>query len=66
MSSEDIDYYRQRVLAERTRAADAPAAEIAAVHDKLAHLYESLTGRLERSEAQQDLTPLSPDARRTR
>lgn len=65
MSSEDIPYYRQRVLAERTRAAEAPTVEIAAVHEKLAYLYESLTERLERSDAEQDLEPIEPDARKS-
>lgn len=70
MSSEDIPYYRQRALAERQRAAEAPTAEIAAVHEKLAHLYESLTERLANAaETEQDLdplprlTPLHPDRR---
>ncbi len=65
MSSEDLSYYRQRVLAERTRAAEAPTVEVAAVHEKLAHLYASLTERIERSDARQDLEPLGPDARQS-
>ena len=65
MSSDDIQYYTQRVLAERARAAEAPTPEIAAVHEKLAHLYESLTERLERSPAEQDLAPVAPDTAQT-
>ena len=62
MSSEDLLYYRQRAMAERTRASEAPTAEVAAVHEKLAHLYETLTERLERSQTEQDLEPVGPDA----
>lgn len=66
MSAADLPYYRQRVLAERTRAAEAATPDIAAVHDKLAHLYQSLTERLERSEAEQDLAPPAPNALQSR
>nr|WP_314442193.1 hypothetical protein [uncultured Sphingomonas sp.] len=66
MFSEDIPYYRQRVLAERVRAAEAATPQVAAVHTKLAHLYESLTERLERSQCEQDLAPLSTDSQKAR
>lgn len=66
MSSEDLPYYRQRVLAERSRAAEAATPAIAAVHDKLAHLYESLTERLERSQSLQDVEPIESDAQQSR
>lgn len=66
MSSEDLSYYRGRSRAERSRAAEAPTPEIAAVHDKLAYLYESLTERLERSQAEQDLAPLGQETKQVR
>jgi hypothetical protein len=59
MSSQDVSYYRKRIADELARAADAPTPEIAAVHEKLAHLYQSLTERLERSPADQDDEPSS-------
>ena len=46
MSSEDFSYYSKRIADEQARAAEAPTAEIAAVHEKLAHLYRSLTERM--------------------
>jgi hypothetical protein len=42
MSSEDINYYRQRARVERSRAKEAPTPEIASVHERLADLYEKL------------------------
>jgi len=66
MSSEDFSYYSKRIADEQARAAEAPTAEIAAVHEKLAHLYRSLTERLERSRSDQDLAPLTTDAQQTR
>ena len=57
MSSQDMAYYRQRIVDEHARAADAPTPEIAAVHQKLAHLYQSLTERLEQSPTGQDDEP---------
>ena len=57
MSSQDSAYYRKRIADEHARAAEAPTPEIAAVHEKLAHLYQSLTERLEQSAADQDLMP---------
>ena len=65
MSTDDILYYRHRVQTERGRAAEAPTPEIAAVHEKLAHLYESLVERMERSPAEQDLSPLDTDSRQS-
>lgn len=63
MSSEDSIYYRERASTERAQAAAAPTAEIAAVHQKLADLYESLTERLEQSQAGQDVAPISEAGR---
>ena len=57
MSSQDSAYYRKRIADEHARAAEAPTPENAAVHEKLAHLYQSLTERLERSQADQDVEP---------
>ena len=63
MTSEDLDYYSRRIADEHARAAEAPTPEIAAVHEKLAHLYQSLTERLERSPSDQDLSPPASNAR---
>lgn len=38
--SDDIQYYQQRALVERSRARSAPTHRIAAVHEELAALYE--------------------------
>jgi hypothetical protein len=46
MSSEDINYYRQRANTERSRATDAPTPEIARIHLKLASLYEDLIHKM--------------------
>ena len=62
MSAQDSAYYRKRIANEHARAAEASTPEIAAVHEKLAHLYQSLTERLERAGSTQDLDPLQlPD-----
>ena len=45
MSHEDIDYYRERALVERTHAADASNPTVAFVHSQMADLYEALTGQ---------------------
>ena len=63
MSSDDLAYYSRRIADEHARAAEAPTPEIAAVHKKLAHLYQSLTERLERSPSDQDLSPPASNAR---
>jgi hypothetical protein len=55
MSSEEIQYYAQRASIERSRAQDAPTPEIAAIHEKLADMYESLVGRLAQSFGVQDV-----------
>lgn len=39
--SDDIQYYQQRALVERSLAKSAPTPKIAAVHAELAALYES-------------------------
>ncbi|MGO8608887.1 hypothetical protein ACC848_38615 [Rhizobium johnstonii] len=57
MTADDLGYYRHRVVAERTRAAEAATPDSAAVHHRLAHLYQSLIERLEHSAAAQDLDP---------
>jgi hypothetical protein len=46
MSSEDINYYRQRAETERSRAKDAPTPEIAGIHLKLASLYEDFIRKM--------------------
>jgi hypothetical protein len=55
MSQEDLQYYRERAITERNRAATAPSPAIAAAHDKLAIMYQNLVERLERSQPAQDL-----------
>lgn len=42
MSSEDIEYYRERAKQEREAAADASQLNVAAIHEELARLYEAL------------------------
>ena len=42
MSSEDIEYYRERAKQEREAAADASQSNVAAIHEELARLYEAL------------------------
>ena len=42
MSSEDINYYRQRAITERLHAKLAQRAEIAEIHAELARLYDAL------------------------
>ncbi len=63
MSAKDLAYHSRRIADEHARAAEAPTPEIAAVHEKLAHLYQSLTERLERSPSDQDLLPTASNAR---
>jgi len=46
--TEDLEYYRQRVIIERQRASTAPNQAIARVHMKLADLYEELVETAER------------------
>lgn len=65
MSSDDTAYYRARAATERTRAIEAPTDEIAAVHHKLADLYEALTARMDQAASAQDLQPLTEDNRQT-
>jgi hypothetical protein len=57
MSGEDLTYYRQRAVTERTRANGAPSKEIAEAHLKLAMMYENLLEGLERAASAQDLSP---------
>lgn len=46
MSSEDLQYYRQRALMERSRAMRAVTPEIGAIHGQLAKLYEDFIASL--------------------
>lgn len=57
MSQEDLQYYRERAITERNRAATSPSPEIATAHEKLAVMYQNLVERLERSQPTQDLQP---------
>lgn len=47
MSSEDIEYYRQRAVDERALALKADRQEIAAIHEELARQYQALVDRAE-------------------
>jgi hypothetical protein len=47
MSSEEIEYYRQRVIAELELAEAAPHANIAAIHHELARHYAALVAQCE-------------------
>lgn len=42
MSSEDINYYRERAQVERQRARESSNADIAEIHEELARLYDAL------------------------
>jgi hypothetical protein len=59
MSKDDITYYRQRAVIERSRAKDAPTPEIASVHERLADLYENFIATLDRPVAN-DLGSVQP------
>lgn len=45
MPSFDVEYYRQRAVAERELAKDAQRADVAAIHEELARQYEALVNR---------------------
>ena len=47
MSSDEIEYYRARAIEERKAAADASQANVAAIHEELARLYEALADQPE-------------------
>ena len=42
MSSDDINYYRERARVERERASESSSEDIAEIHEELARLYEAL------------------------
>ena len=42
MSSEDLEYYRQRAAVERERAKSSSRLDIAEIHEELARLYDAL------------------------
>ena len=42
MSSEDIEYYRQRAAAELQLASAAERADVAFIHEELARQYQAL------------------------
>lgn len=44
---EETEYYRARALEERFAAADAKQANVAAIHDELARLYNALANHPE-------------------
>ena len=47
MSSNDIDYYRQRATAERRMALAASQQNVAAIHEELARQYQALVDQAE-------------------
>ena len=47
MSQDDAEYYRRRAATERARAKEAERADIAAIHEELARLYEALVDQEE-------------------
>jgi hypothetical protein len=49
--SADLDYYRRRLEAERNLARSAADANMAALHEELARLYEKMINALERPPA---------------
>ena len=42
MSSDDLNYYRQRAITERVNAKLASRADVAEIHEELARLYDAL------------------------
>ena len=42
MSSEELNYYRERARVERQRAAESSNPHVIEIHEKLAALYEKL------------------------
>ena len=42
MSSDDIEYYRQRAVDERAKALKAERRDVAAIHEELARQYQAL------------------------
>lgn len=40
--SHDLEYYRQRAVTERALAREASRADVAAIHEELATLYQAL------------------------
>lgn len=58
MSSEDVEYYRQRAVDERALALKAERREIAAIHEELARQYQALVDQAElRTPANSDFPP---------
>jgi hypothetical protein len=51
---DDLEYYQKRASVERSRALDAPTQEIAAIHNKLAGLYEDFIAALMNSRVAND------------
>lgn len=47
MSSEDLEYYRQRAAAELQLASAAERADVAFIHEELARQYQALVERKE-------------------
>ena len=47
MSSEDIEYYRQRAVDERAMALKAERQDVAAIHEELARQYQALVDHAE-------------------
>ena len=47
MSSEDIEYYRQRAVDERALALKAERQDVAAIHEELARQYQALVDNAE-------------------
>jgi hypothetical protein len=66
MSGEDISYFRRRAIAERSRMALAPNAKIAALHQRLAELYEDLIAASPQGRTGQDLEPLLRNSQQER
>ena len=42
MSSDDLNYYRQRAITERVNAKLASRMDVAEIHEELARLYDAL------------------------
>jgi hypothetical protein len=59
MSSEDVDYYRERAAKAREAERTAATPAIAETYSKLAVMYENLLDRVLAAQSEQDVDPLS-------
>lgn len=58
--SNEIQYYQQRIIVERTRANNSPSPAIASAHEMLASLYEEFIRSLQLTEETSNVVDLLP------